>query len=155
MITTAITVERTLRDYLYSKYYDSETDTIRFPPTEDVYHILRDLLQRRPAGVSPIDTGNLVIALPDTRIGKDPAVFNYLSIRSTSILKQKLQEMMSAELHGWIDHAHHTLGLKYKDALYSFMVNFNIDESAEDALWKNYQRWRDRVRRHKKRKRIS
>ncbi|MCX4289061.1 MAG: hypothetical protein OSJ46_06115 [Duncaniella sp.] len=150
MITVKITVEPHVAEYIKGKFYDHEAGAVRFPPALDIYILIFDLLQKRPASC-PIDTGNLEFALPERRIGKDPITFNYLSGRAQKILGDKMRLMMWAELHDLMDENKHINGIQFKESVFMFMRKYAIDSITEDALLKNYQRWRDKQRRKKKR----
>ena len=149
-MTVKITVEPHVAEYIKGKFYDHEAGSVRFPPALDIYILIFDLLQKRPASC-PIDTGNLEFALPERRIGKDPITFNYLSGRAQKILGDKMRLMMWAELHDLMDENKHINGIQFKESVFMFMRKYAIDSITEDALLKNYQRWRDKQRRKKKR----
>lgn len=150
MITVKTTVEPHVAEYIRGKFYDREARVVRFPPTLDIYILIYDLLQKRPA-TNPVDSGNLEFALPERREGKDPLTYNYLSGRAQKILSDKLRLMMWAELHDLMDENKHINGIQFKESVFLFMRKYNIESITEDALLKNYQRWRDKQRRKKKR----
>ena len=77
--------------------------------------------------------------------------FNYLSGRAQKILGDKMRLMMWAELHDLMDENKHINGIQFKESVFMFMRKYAIDSITEDALLKNYQRWRDKQRRKKKR----
>ena len=151
MMTVKINVDPAVAEYISAKYNDPEIAAVRFPPASDIYVSVFDLLQKRPAD-RPVDSGNLLIALPDRREGgKDPRYYNYLSARSQKILNAKLRLMFCAELHEFVDENKHLRGIQFKESVYTFMCRYGIESLSEDALWKNYQRWRAKLRRRKKR----
>lgn len=150
MITVKATVEPHVAEYIRGKFYDREARVVRFPPTLDIYILIYDLLQKRPA-TNPVDSGNLEFALPERREGKDPLTYNYLSGRAQKILSDKLRLMMWTELHDLMDENKHINGIQFKESVFLFMRKYNIESITEDALLKNYQRWRDKQRRKKKR----
>ena len=155
MITVKINIDDAVAEYVRGKYFDPEVSAVRFPPSSDIYIKIYDLLAKRPAS-QPVDTGNLEIALPDRREanyagGKDPKSYNYISQRGAGILADRLRMLMWAELHEFMDEEKHHNGVQYKDSVYIFMKKYGIESISEDALLKNYQRWRDRVRRRLKR----
>lgn len=150
MMTIKTTVEPHVAEYIRGKFYDSQAGTVRFPSTMDIYILIYDLLQRRPAD-HPFDTGNLEFALPERREGKDPLSYNYLSGRAQKILGDKMRLMMWAELHDLMDENKHINGIQFKESVFLFMHKYDIESITEDALLKNYQRWRDKIRRKKKR----
>lgn len=150
MITVKLSVEQHVAEYIQGKFYDSEAGAVRFPSTLDIYILIYDLLQKRPVD-HPVDTGNLEFALPERREGKDPASYNYLSERAQKILSDKMRLMMWAELHDMMDENKHVNGIQFKESVFLFMCRYSIESVTEDALLKNYQRWRDKLRRKKKR----
>lgn len=155
MITVKINVDAAVAQYIRGKYFDHEVGAVRFPPSSDIYITIYDLLQKRPAD-NPIDTGNLELALPDRREanqagGKDPKTYNYISHRAAKILNKRFTLLMWADLHEFMDEQKHLKGVQYKDSVYIFMQKYSIESISDDALLKNYQRWRYNMRRSKKR----
>ncbi|MDO4779810.1 MAG: hypothetical protein Q3992_02155 [Bacteroides sp.] len=153
MITTRIYIDEHLAEYCRSKFTEVGElgDYVRFPDRLDIYHLIYDLLERRPLNVGR-DEGNLCIYLPSRRIGsvalgKNPETYNYLGVRSQKILNKKIKTMMRAELHDFIDDNKHKLGVDQIESVHLFMRKYGIESITEDALIKDYQRWRDSVRR--------
>lgn len=150
MITVKITVEKPVAEYIRGKYFDHEAGAVRFPSDLDIYVLIYDLLQRRPVEI-PVDSGNLEFILPERRAGKDPLTYNYLSGRAQKMLSDKMRLMMWAELHDYMDENKHIKGIQFKDSVFTFMRRYSIESISEDALFKNYQRWRYKLRRKQKR----
>lgn len=150
MMTVKTTADPYVAEYIKGKFYDPEAGAVRFPATLDIYILIYDLLQRRPI-TCPVDTGNLEFVLPERRIGKDPVSYNYLSGRAQKILADKMRLMMWAELHDYMDENKHLNGIQFKESVFMFLRKYSIESITEDALLKNYQRWRDKQRRKKKR----
>lgn len=150
MMTVKTTADPYVAEYIKGKFYDQESGAVRFPASLDIYILIYDLLQRRPV-TCPVDTGNLEFVLPERRQGKDPVSFNYLSGRAQKILGDKMRLMMWAELHDFMDENKHINGIQFKESVFMFMRKYSIESITEDALLKNYQRWRDKQRRKKKR----
>lgn len=150
MITVKITVELHVAEYIRGKFFDRAAGTVKFPSGLDIYILIYDLLQKRPA-TNPVDSGNLEFALPERREGKTPDSYNYLSERAQKILADKMRLMMWAELHDLMDENKHINGIQFKESVFLFMRKYSIESITEDALLKNYQRWRDKQRRKKKR----
>lgn len=156
MITVKIQVEQYVAEYIRGKYFDPDVDAVRFPSKLDIYILVYDLLQKRPINC-PLESGNLEFALPDRRDantsgGKSPEHFNYLSARAAKRLGDKMRLMMWAELHDFMDENKHLKGIQFKDSVFEFMCKYSIESITEDALLKNYQRWRDKQRRTTKRR---
>lgn len=156
MITVRISVEPHVAEYIHGKFFDQSLGVVRFPSSLDIYVLIYDLLQKRPAE-APVDSGNLQFMLPDRREanvsgGKSPEQYNYLSARSAKILGDKMRLMMWAELHDFLDNEKHVKGIQFKESVFVFMCRYGIESVTEDALWKNYQRWRDKQRKKQKRR---
>lgn len=150
MVKIRIEVAPPVAEYIRGKYYDPEAGCVRFPPGLDIYILIWDLLKKRPSD-APIDTGNLEFALPNRREGKDPETYNYISQRAAKQLGEKLRKMMMAEIHDFMDENKHAEGITFKDSAYRFICKYGIESISDDALLKNYQRWRNETRRRYKR----
>lgn len=156
MVTVKIQVEQHVAEYIKGKYFDHEIKAVRFPPALDIYILIYDLLQKRPLNCA-LESGNLEFALPDRREanqagGKSPEQFNYLSARAAKRLNDKMRLMMWAELHDLMDENKHIKGIPFKDSVFEFICRYGIESITEDAMLKNYQRWRDKQRRTAKRR---
>lgn len=151
MVTVKISIKKHLEEYMRGKFNDCREGVITLPDKTDLYHTLFDLTSKRPASC-PLEQGTLEIALPARRCGKDPAYYNYLSERSQRILERRIELMFWAELHEWIDYNKHMYGIQYIESIFSFMRKFDINGISEDALKKNYYRWRDRTRKQKEKR---
>ena len=126
MITTKIEVPPHLCEYIRGKYCNLTSDPVRFPDNLNIYHVIFDLLQKRPSE-APVDRGNLEICLPERSIGKSPVTYNYLGLRSQVIISRKIELMMWAELHEYLDEQKHRYGIKYIDGVQFFMRRYGID----------------------------
>ena len=151
MVTTKINLQEHLIEYCTGKFNHCTPGPVQFPARLDIYHVIFDLLERRPANC-PIDYGNFEIVLPARDVGKRPETYNYLGQRSELIIAKRIELMMWAELHDYLDEQKHQYGYLYVTSVHSFMRKYDIRSLTEDAFLKNYYRWRDRVR-HKEKKR--
>lgn len=150
MITSKLNVEPYVAEYVIGKYWDPEICAVRFPDTTDIYVTIYDLMARRPGAT--VDRGNLEIALPDRRDanfagGKSPEYYNYFSDRASKVISDRLKVMMWAEVHDYMTEQKHMHGIQYKDSVYSFLSRYAIESISEDALIKNYYRWREKSKR--------
>ena len=119
-----------------------------------IYHVIYDLLERRPA-VCPPDNGNVELVIPERKLGKTPETYNYLGIRSCRIISQKIETSFWAELHDLLDENKHLYGIQYIETVAYFMRKYGIQSISEDALLKNYYRWRDKVRKKSRRRQYA
>jgi len=150
-MTTKITVKEHLQEYMIGKFYDSEKIAIRLPDNLDLYHTIYDLLESRPINVVR-DCGNLEIFLPERSNGKKTNKYNYLGLRSVRIIENKIENMFWAELHDLLDEQKHREGIEYINTVYLFLRKYSITSITDDALLKNYYRWRDTVRKKNRRR---
>lgn len=151
MVTVKVNIKKHLEEYLRGKFNDCREGPVVLPDQLDLYHVLFDLVSKRPA-ICPLEEGALEIALPDRRCGKDPAYYNYLTERSQRILERRIEVMFWADLHDLIDHNKHMYGIEYSESVFSFMRKYDITGIGEDALLKNYYRWREKTRKRDKKR---
>lgn len=153
MITTSINITPYLAEYLRGKYNNGANEPLRIPDNTDLYHLVWAFMTRRPKDASPVDNGNLTIILPKRREGKDPKYFNYLSIRAAKAIESEVRRMFNLELHSVMmendqdGHLYDNI-----DIVHRFLCSYCMESITEDALLKNYYRWRDNLRKRTKRR---
>lgn len=152
MIVTKINLTPYLAEYAYSIYNNGEKSPVKIPDTSDLYHTIWQLMIRRPENHSFVDDGNFEIILPERRIGKDPQYFNYLSECAQKIIEKRIRLMFYAELHLSLLENENKGLLTRLEMVHQFMCNYNINSISEDALLKNYYRWRESKRKRLKRR---
>lgn len=142
-MTTRINVDEYCAEWLRAKYAD-EDGVIYLPSDSDLYHLLWDLMARRPADVSPIDSGNIEIFLPCRREGKRPDTFNYIHANSQKIFNTKVKSLISLDLHSFVEGlCKH--GVMLIEAVAQYKLKYQIDSISDEALLKNIQRWRNKL----------
>lgn len=144
MITTRINIKTHLAEYMQAKYANADGH-IELPNGDDLYITLYNLTSRRPIN-APIDTGNLSIVLPCRREGKHPEFWNYLSQRAARVIESKIELRFWADAHEYIDEQKHRYGIDYQTSIEVFMHRYQITGISEDAIRKNYYRWKSKVR---------
>lgn len=154
MVTTRISVAPHLAEYIEGKYGSFSDGPVRLPDSSDLYHVIWDLLEKRPK-TAGADSGNLELVLPERSCGKRPENYNYLGVRSQQIISQKMELMMWADAHSFIDEQKHEQGIDYKDSVIRFRLKYGIESLSEDAFIKNYYRWREKVRQKEKKREYS
>lgn len=149
-MTTKIIVPEFIRRWVLSTYKIEGEGAAVFSEKDDIYHIVSDVLTRRGPGDPMTDTGNLEIKVPKPRYGKDPRYFNYISPKGTRIIVRKLRALFYISAHEFIYGKEKTGAYTIKESAYLFMVQYDLDGTiTEDALIKDYQRWRKKFSRHK------
>ena len=98
MITTTINITPYLAEYLLGKYASGSNDPINIPDNSDLYHVIWNYMSRRPSNMPHTD-GNIVLALPNRREGKNPEVYNYLSARAVTYIELAIRREFNEELH--------------------------------------------------------
>lgn len=153
MITTEINITPFLAEYVLGKYNNGALEPVTIPQNTDLYHVIWDLMAKRPAGASPVDRGNLSIILPDRRVGKDPQHYNYIAPAGAKIIENKIRSMFNAELHAsLLENDQNGHELDNIDVVHQFICMYCIESISEDALIKNYYRWRENMRKRKARR---
>lgn len=165
MVYFSFDMELYLSEYLYALWgRDEPMRHVRFPEGEYLYHTVFSLMTRRPPGVSPIDRGNITIALPAPRRkpipgtsdgksgkplyypGKDPRYNNYIGKVGQQFIERKVKGMFYAHCNQFVDEQVNTYGQSISEALYIFMCRFHITGVDHETLRKRYYRWRYALR---------
>lgn len=156
MITTSIYIEPYLAEYIRGKYNNGCEGSLRIPDHTDLYHMVWALMSRRQKNQSPVDAGNLTFILPERRVGKDPKVYNFLSPASARMIEKEIRRMFNRELHTVMDendlNGH---DLNNLEVVLHFMHSYCIESVSEDALLKNFYRWRENMRKRKVRRKYE
>ncbi|DBA56040.1 hypothetical protein [Porphyromonas gingivalis] len=145
MTIVKISVKPHLAEYMIGKFWDESLQAVRLPDLDDLYITVYNLTSRRPINV-PVDSGNLSIALPCRKDGKDPAYWNYLGVRAQRCIESKIEVRFWAEAHEYIDEQKHRYRIDYIVAIESFMLRYGITSISDEAIRKNYYRWLNKVR---------
>lgn len=153
MMVTKITITPYLVEYLFGKFNNGAEEPIHFPDDSDIYHVIWQLMMKQPKDSSFVDTGNLPIYLPNRREGKDPKTYNYLSPRSADIIEKHVKRMFNEELRSQLSD-NRERGRMYQDieVVHQFVCNYGIESISEDALLKNFYRWRENIRKMRTRR---
>lgn len=159
MITTFITIRPHLAEYAKAVFAVPDENYIQVPRTDDLYHIISNLMQKRPEDCPVVTKGNLEIALPARSRGKCPLTYNYISVRASDIIEKKIEALFWAHLHEFVDEYRHKIRKEnaesvfhIKDCVYIFMQKFRITEITDAAIVKHYYRWRESIRRQLKKR---
>jgi hypothetical protein len=146
MITTRITVKPHLREYVIAKFCNFDGHApVHFPSHADIYHLVWDWLVRRPVNAQ-VDAGNLEIVLPRRDAGKHPMYYNYLSPAAQKAIERKIEQLMWAEFHEFVDARMQSRDVTCIEAISDFIGHYAINSLTEDAFRKNYYRWRLKIR---------
>ena len=156
MNTTKITIKPHLAEYCIGKWGDDFTQPVAFPPKTELYITIYDLLQKRPIN-HQMDTGNLEIVIPNRRCDQDGCrknldYYNYLSEKSCGIIQKRIELMFWDELHQLLISEKHDNDQNYDETVYFFCCQYKIESISDDALLKNFYRWRENSRKRLKRK---
>jgi hypothetical protein len=156
-----VKIEPYLAEYINSKYSrDPHTGGLRIPCSADLYHCVWENMSRRRSNQPEIleESGNVLISLPcrsreDGQAWKDPAYFNYLSPRGAHEVECCIRRMFNFELHrALFENEEFGKERRNLDVVYDFMRAYHLKSITEDALLKNYYRYRNRLRQKRSRK---
>lgn len=141
-MTTRIEVPSYIRQWLMMTKNGQEDGPVRFNESENLYHVILGLTTLRTAATPMVDRGNLEIVIPTPRHGKNPLYYNYLSPRAARIIVKMLKQMFYIEARSFIAEKE-SRGIPQKTAVYMFISQYGMDDMvSEDALVKDYYRWR-------------
>jgi len=162
---TIITIEEYLAEFARSKFpVDVSTGGLRIPATSDLYHCIWSLMSRPRGDRKPSSDGNLIISLPcrrsrqDGQTWKDPYYYNYLSMRAVREIEQCIRRMFNFELHRvLLENEEFGHPKRNKEVVLDFIRYYNLTAISDDALLKNYYRYRmrlcpKRIRKYEKKK---
>jgi len=154
VITTKIKVKPHLAEYLYGKYNNCDSRCpINLPESDDLYHLMWQLMKKRPKNATPVDEGNLCLNLEEKHKGKDPSVYNFLDAGSAQIIESKIEALFFLELHQRTDENRRDgFPITTQQVVYMMLCEYGIESITEDALIKNDYRWQAKVRRNKRRR---
>lgn len=152
MIITSLTISEYLAEFFVGKYNEGNDGPVKIPDNTDVYHLIWQLMGKRPANTSLVSQGNLALMLPDRRMGKDPLYYNFISARASQIIEKRIRIEFNNDLHDLLEqNENQGRPLDNIEVIYAFMEKYGIESISEDALKKNYYRWRENIRKRKKR----
>lgn len=147
MVYTSVEIAPYLAEYVYAIYgCDVPVLHVRFPDKEYLYHVIYNMMVKRPVNAPSVDRGNLTIALPCRSRGKDPLVYNYLSERSVKVIENKIYRLFFAHMHDFVDEQVYTFHQPISESVYMFMNKYFIDSISHETLLKSYYRWRQKCR---------
>ena len=141
MTVTKIDIKPHLAEYMKAKYWNDAEQAVCLPDSDDLYITIYNLTSKRPPS-APIDEGNLPIAIPSRREGKNPKFWNYLGARAVRHIESKIEVRFWAEIHEYLDEQKHRYNIDYITAIEAFMLRYNIQSISDEAIRKNYYRWK-------------
>lgn len=151
MKTVKLTLKPYLAEYLQKKYPAAESGLVKIPPASELYDLL--LSSMRCDQKEPADDWNVEIILPNPSpsSGCRRSRRHYgLSSAARSRIARAVYVMYWSDCHRYIERRIHVYGDLIIDAASQFVNEYGLMRSNEDAILKNYQRWRARrlARRH-------
>lgn len=154
MITTKINIKPHLAEYMYGKYNNCDDESpINLSEKDDLYHMMWQLMRKRPKNANPVDSGNLWLVLSEKHIGKDPNVYNYIDACCAELIECKIEALFFLELHQRTEENRMDgYPITTQKVVYMFLCEYGIESITEDALIKNDYRWQAKVRRKKKKR---
>lgn len=155
MIITTIQIKPHLAEFMYGLYNNGDFQSpINLSTLDDLYHLMWQLMKKRPVNKSPVDEGNISFILNPNHAGKNPGSYNYLDKISASIIELKIEALFFLKIHTRIEENRmNGYPVTNIQVISIFMREYCIESISEDALIKNEYRHREKTcRREKKRK---
>lgn len=155
-----IRIEPYLAQYIKIKYTsDPVNGGVRIPPSTDLYHCVWENMSRsRADSFTPCDA-NLFISLParrtlDDQSWKDPAYFNHLSVAAARHIERCIRRLFRYELHRVLmENEESGRKVTTQQMVHDFIIRYRLqDLITDDALIKNFQRFKQKIHRKTPRK---
>lgn len=150
MRTVKFTLKPYLSEYLQKRYPAAEPGLVKLPPSSPLYDLL--LMSMRGDAMEPSEDWNLEVILPNPspKSGCRRPRCNYgLSRHARSKVSSAVYVMYWSDCHRYMERRIHVYGDRIIDAATSFINEYELTLSTEDAILKNYQRWRMRKKERK------
>ncbi len=151
--TVDIKIEPYLAEYISKKMeIEPKTGGIKIPYTNDLFHLVWNLMSKPDGRCSMANDANLKIYLPSRRvpedgmIGKNPVYYNYLSHNSAKKVETYVRLMFNFEFHRLMME-NEELGRpqRNQDVVDGFIRRYQLKSISPDALLKNFYRYRQRI----------
>ena len=155
----SIRIEPYLAEYARSVFdVDRQTGAVRIPYTSELYHCVWEHMAKRRVDQPQVTDGNLCIILPSRRVVdegvvKNPAYYNYLSPTAAMLIERHLRLRFNYEFHQtMLENEKQGRPSHQYQVAHKFMRQHNLESISEEALLKNFQRYRNRLYPKKARK---
>lgn len=142
METITIKMKPELVRYLYVRYAQ-QPQLIQLPPNSSLYRLIGEMTVKQPANAPRQRVGNITLAIPAPKDGKDPKVFNYLSVKSIRHLERMVRNQMKMELfEEMMDHKMNQ-GVTYIRTLTDYLERYGMENYvSEESLMRLFQMWK-------------
>ncbi len=147
--TCSLAVADHLAEYARRRFrLDRRTGAIIIPRNFDLWHCLWHVMQKAPRGGRVAKGGNLLVRLPNRQHkggmeGKDPAWWNYVSPRGSKLVERQLRRLYYFDFHSWMLDSGRSSQMQC-ERVRTFMRRWGTSPDHEDALLKEWQRYRKR-----------
>ena len=153
MQTVKLTLKPYLAEYLQKRYPATEPGLVKLPPSSHLYYLVLASLRTRPKGAEEDGNVELMLPNPSPYSGKRrPYRINYLAPYAKDRIASVVYAAYWEECHRYMERRIHVHGDTIIGAASSFISVHGLTLSNEDAILKNYQRWRRRFHAPKERK---
>ena len=158
MNTTKIKIKPHLAEYCIGKWGNDFTEPVEFPSYTDLHVTVYDLLQKTKLDYDP-ENYNLEIVIPNRKedsegFRKCLEYYKYLSVKSCQTIEKRIAQIFWIELHEELMYWKEEHAQNYEITVNYFICKYRIESISEDALLKNFYRWRINTKKREKRKYI-
>jgi len=158
MNTTKIKVKPHLAEYCIGCWGIDFSEPVEFPPFTDLHVLIYDLLQK---GKIDCDTDdyNLEIVIPNRKSDSEGfrkclEYYKFLSAKSCRAIEKRIEKIFWKDLHDELLYWKEDHSQNYDITVNYFICKYKIESITEDALLKNFYRWRINKQKREKRKYI-
>ena len=153
MQTIRLAIKPYLAEYLIKTYPSGEPGIVKVPPTLNLYEVILSNMHGLKKEKADMDRWNVEIMLPNPSQSssrrltcKRYGVSGQGSIR----ISRSIYALYWSDCHSYLEHRINVHGDTIIDAIYGFLDSRGLTLSTEEAIRRNYQRWRMRRKSHAK-----
>lgn len=152
-VLTSFKLDPFFQTFLKSHFQCGSDAVFTFPKGHDLLRRLEVLLRPVPENYKPSRSHPALfhVELPYMK-HKDPLYYNYLSDTAGKAFARKVRDFYELVFHERMSELRNA-GYEYKECVYLFQDEYDLPPESTDRLIKDFQRWRNRIRRKNIRKR--
>lgn len=146
-VLTSFRLDPFFQQFLKTYFHQNDDTVFSFPKGHDLFRRLEILLRPVPTDYRPKKQNPWLfyVELPFMK-HKNPRTHNYLSETSGKIMARHIRDFFDAVFHEKMNE-YRKAGFEYQECVYIFQEEFSLPLDSTDRLIKDFQRYRNRLRR--------
>lgn len=153
MRTIRLALKPYLAEYLIKTYPADEPGMVKLPPTLNLYEVILSNMHGIDKEMTDVDGWNAEIILPNpSQSSNRRLTCKYYGVCGQGRIRisRAVYVLYWSDCHSYLEHRINVHGDTIIDAIYGFIDSRNLTLSTEEAIRKNYQRWRSRRLSHRR-----